>query len=254
MQFGSLGSMHCASFTPASSRYHCGKWSPGSSALETAATPPVPVPVTATWSGEPLLLEVISSETGWSPASIGRNWTPMAQLAPGSTEEPLAQPSEAMRYWLMAALSPTRRTSWTCSGAVPLLVTVTVRVGLIVRTRTPAKSSEAGLSDTSGASPCWMPLPVSATRTGERTPPVLETASVAGWRPACDGVKRTPTLQVSSRLSVVPTQAPSGVYCAAFGPLMSIPLTVTGDESTLVTVTCLSADVVPTAWPPKSAG
>src|SRR4051794_4643504 len=211
MQFGSFGSMHCESFTSASSRYQSGNPLSGSTVLETAAIPPVPVPRRSTRCGEPLTLAEMASVTGCGPATSGMNCTPISHDWPGSTKRP-EQVSVATRYWLVSAGapdraavvappgagpvfgtgngvvsagSPVRSAPVTPSGAVPVLDTVSGLIGLTVRTRTlPRSTGDAGVTAMVGASPVLMPLPVTATVSGEREPPVEATTRLAERRPA----------------------------------------------------------------------
>ena len=71
------------------------------------------------------------------------------------------------------------------SGAVPELVIVTTCCGLWVRTRTEPNASDGVVLVRTGAAPTSVPVPASATVSGEWTPPVEATLSVAdrwpGW-------------------------------------------------------------------------
>ena len=68
MQFGSFGSVHCAIVIPFSSRYQSGK--PLSALVgPTAATPPVPVPVTGMESG---VLAALESSRSWVGCGRGQ--------------------------------------------------------------------------------------------------------------------------------------------------------------------------------------
>src|SRR3954452_15509067 len=222
MQFGSFGSMHCESFTSASSRYQSGNPLSGSTVLETAAIPPVPVPRRSTRCGEPLTLAEMASVTGCGPATSGMNCTPISHDWPGSTKRP-EQVSVATRYWLVSAGSPVRTALVTPSGAVPVLDTVSGLIGLTVRTRTlPRSTGDAGVTAMVGASPVLMPLPVTATVSGEREPPVEATTRLAERRPATVGVKVRPTWQLWSRDSVTPTQPVFLENSAPLGPVIAV--------------------------------
>ena len=141
------------------------------------------------------------------------------------------------------------------SGAVPELVIVT-SCWLLVRTRTEPKATDGVVLVSTGAAPTLVPVPASATVSGEWTPPVEATLSVADrWPAGPGGLNCRPIVQVWSRVSTLP--AHRSVPGATENMAASVPVTVAADGVTealsrLVTVTVLVGLVLPTATPPKS--
>jgi hypothetical protein len=165
--------------------------------------------------------------------------TPTVQVPPGATavQVPVLLKSPA--------LAPATVTPVTVSGAVPLLVRVTVCPVAGEPTATLPKDTEVGLTEAAGA----MPLPDSATVSAAAA--ALEAmVSVPVRAPVAPGRKVRLTVQDPPGATVA--APPVAAKSAPFAPESITPETVSGTVPGLDTVTVLAAEVVATSWSPKS--
>ena len=206
---------------------------PGYAVADTAARPPVPVPLSGTACGEFAALSTSCSEAASGPGIVGANATVTAQLEPAATNVPvhvsLTSVNSLASAPTIAIVAP--------SGAFPLFVTVTVCPALTVRTRWPANVRLGGTSDTTGAAPASVAVPVRVTRSGMLKEALCETSSSAALTPRALGLNVTSTVHVASAASDPPVQLSATIVNSdALAPESAAPLTVTGVSNRLVTV------------------
>ena len=147
-------------------------------------------------------------------------------------------------------------TAETVSGAVPLLVTVTVCAALVVLTCwLPKSSPAAGASVAMSPAGAATPVPLSGTVSGLVSGSSEGTFRVALAGPTAVGLKTTVTAQ-SAPAARVPLEQVSAVTSNWSGLVparVTAPVMVSGAPPLLLMVTVFAALVVPTCWLPKSS-
>src|SRR5581483_11691938 len=118
-----------------------------------------PVPEMETKTGLFAASLLIVSVADPAPAECGKNTTWVEQLPPGATKEPATQFPDRMKK----SGSPLTSTLLMCSIVPPVLVTVTVWVGLSVLTTTLPKLRLVGETAATGG---FAPVPEMGTETG----------------------------------------------------------------------------------------
>ena len=190
------GSMHWTTFAPSSAMYQSGNPSSGLMESDTAARPPVAVPVSGIAAVGVCALDVTLTWADIAPAGAanGANRTPIVHEVPGSTVVPVSQLLLASVNCELSA--PVMVTSVITSGAAvgPFgFEIVTSLIGLVSRIRTEPKPSEVGVAIACATAPAFTLLPVRLMSCGVRKP-VLVSCRRAVCRPsAAAGVNVTCT-------------------------------------------------------------
>src|SRR3954468_1389460 len=170
-----------------------------------------PIPRSATCATPVGASLAMSRLAVFAPREVGRKATPTAQLAP-------APPAAPHPFELIAncePLAPPSATPLTCSGAVPVLLTVTVCTALVANTPVSGNAIEAGLTAIAGA----MPVPLSATERG--LPGALSVnVRLAVRAPVAAGAKPTSIVHVCPEVRL-PPRAPSATREAL--PQLALP-------------------------------
>ena len=228
------GSMHWTTFAPSSAMYQSGNPSSGLMESDTAARPPVAVPVSGIAAVGVCALDVTLTWADIAPAGAanGANRTPIVHEVPGSTVVPVSQLLLASVNCELSA--PVMVTSVITSGAAvgPFgFEIVTSLIGLVSRIRTEPKPSEVGLAIACATAPAFTLLPVRLMSCGVRKP-VLVSCRRAVCRPsAAAGVNVTCTWQAPSRATAVQpagleTLKASGCEFVSVAPTICAPLIV----------------------------
>ena len=128
----------------------------------TAATPPVPVPLSATAAGLPVALWATDRLALFAPLLAGVKLRMIEQLAPAASVAGATghTPAADAAIANCAASTPPIDTPLIVSAAVPLLVSVSVRVLLVVET--PWSPKPTLLADSLTAATPPVPVPLSA--------------------------------------------------------------------------------------------
>src|SRR5450432_3472632 len=105
----------------------------------------IPVPLSATLAGEPAALEAMLSVALCKPTIVGLNCVVMTHDPAGAT---VVQVLAVMLNWLAPA--PVNVTPDTMSGTLPVLVTVTVCVAVVVPVAAEPKLNDAVDNDAAG--------------------------------------------------------------------------------------------------------
>jgi hypothetical protein len=179
------------------------------------------------------------------PVADGANVTLMEQFAFTASVALLA--GHVLVCAKSLAFVPVRVTLEMVSGAVPVLVRVTLCAALVVVMSWPAKVRLAGESETTGTTP----VPVSGILCG--LPEALSVTESEAFRaPVADGLKVTLIVQFAPAATLEP-QVLVSVKSPLFAPPMAMPepLMLNVAVPVFVSVTVWAALVVETSWFPK---